>query len=130
MALDPDLHAFASARNFAALTTLGPGGAPSTHIMWVGADDDHVLINTETGRQKFRNISRDPRVAVTVFDDGNPYRYVEARGTVVETVTGPEARAHIDALSQKYEGVDYANPIKTERVILRIAVDRVHKNNV
>ena len=98
--------------------------------MWVHADDDHVIINTETGRQKFANITVDPRVTVTVFDATNPYRYVEARGRVAETVTGDEARAGIDELAQKFTGADYANPIGTERVILRIAVDKVHKNGV
>jgi PPOX class probable F420-dependent enzyme len=130
MTIDADLKAFATAKNFAALTTLGPDGQPSTHMMWVDADDEHVLVNTETGRQKFRNVERDPRVAVTVIDVENPYRYVEARGRVVETVTGPEARAHIDEASRRYTGGDYANPIASERVILKIAVDRIHKNGV
>lgn len=132
MALDPDVKAFATGgKNFAALTTMLPSGQPSTQIVWVDADDDHVLINTETGRQKFRNIEHDARVTVTVWDETNPYRYVEARGTVEETVTGPEARAHIDACAKRYMGVDdYPNPIETERVLLKIAVDRVHKFNV
>ena len=130
MTIDADLKAFATDKFYAALTTLGADGQPSTQLMWVDADDDHVIINTETGRQKFRNIGRDPRVAITVFDAANPYRYVEARGKVVETVGGDEARAHIDALSQKYLDHDYGNPIQTERVIVKIAVDRVHKNGV
>lgn len=112
-------------RNFAALTTMLADGQPSTHIMWVDADDSHVLINTETGRQKFRNIKRDPRVALAVFDASNPYRYVEIRGRVVGTVTGTEAREHIDRLSEKYTGGPYANPIGTERVILQIEPERV-----
>ena len=50
------------------------------------------------------------------------------RGRVVETVRGPEARAHIDALSQKYRGRDYDPAIiKSERVILRIAPDVQHE---
>lgn len=112
-------------RNFAALTTMLADGQPSTQIMWVDADDSHVLINTETGRQKFRNIKRDPRVALAVFDASNPYRYVEIRGRVVGTVTGTEAREHIDRLSEKYTGGPYANPIGTERVILQIEPERV-----
>lgn len=112
-------------KNFAAFTTLLPDGQPSTHMMWVDADDTHVIINTETGRQKFRNVKRDPRVAVTVFDAGNPYRYVEIRGRVVSTVTGSEAREHIDRLSAKYTGGPYANPITSERVILQIEPERV-----
>ena len=114
----------------AALTTLMPDGQPQTQLMWVHADDEHVFINTETGRQKFRNVEGDPRVTITVFDADNPYRYVEARGRVVETETGDVARANIDELAQKYTGADYANPIGSERVIVRIGVDHVHKNGI
>jgi len=111
--------------NFAALTTLGPDGAPSTHVMWVDADGDHVLLNTEVHRQKYKNVQRDPRVAVTIIDRADPYRYVEVRGRVVGTVAGDEARAHIDRLSQKYTGGLYTNPIGSERVILRVEPERV-----
>jgi len=60
MSIDPELKQFASGKNFAALTTLMPDGQPQTQLMWVHADDDHVLINTEVERQKFRNVERDP----------------------------------------------------------------------
>ena len=96
-----------------------------TQVMWVDADDEHVLINTEIGRQKLKNVDRDPRVTVTVIDSADPYHYAEVRGRVVEVVKGPEAREHIDQLSQKYKGQPYdPSAIKTERVILRIAPDR------
>ena len=123
--LDPAARDLAQAKNFAALTTMLPSGQPSTQVMWVDADDDHVLINTEVGRQKWINVEHDPRVTVTVMDAANPYFYVEVRGRVVEQVTGPEARDHIDSLAQKYVGTPYASQIRTERVILKIAADRV-----
>ena len=87
--LDENIKSLAQAKNFAAFTTLLPGGQPMTHVMWVDADDEHILINTEVGRQKFLNVKRDPRVTVTVIDADNPYHYGEVRGTVVEEVTGP-----------------------------------------
>ena len=130
MALDDDLKTLAQAKNFAALTTLMPGGQPQTQIMWVHATDDQVVINTQLDRQKYRNVVADPRVTVTVFDAENPYRYVEARGVVASTQDGAAAGASIDELSQKYMGAPYGNPITTERVILRIEVDRIHRNNI
>ncbi|MGI8709601.1 MAG: PPOX class F420-dependent oxidoreductase [Acidimicrobiales bacterium] len=130
MTLDADLKDLATGKNFAVLSTLMPDGQPQTQLMWVDADDDHLRINTEVGRQKFRNVERDPRVTVTVFDASNPYQYVEARGRVVDTVRGDEARADIDHLSQKYTSGPYANPIQTERVVLQIAVDKVHKMGI
>jgi PPOX class probable F420-dependent enzyme len=126
--LDPSARELAQAKNFAALTTLLPGGQPSTQVMWVDADDDHVIINTEVHRQKFANITRDPRVAVTIIQADNPYRYAEIRGEVTETITGDEARAHIDALSEKYTGGPYGAEIQSERVIVKITPDRVRVN--
>ncbi|HEX7131488.1 MAG TPA: PPOX class F420-dependent oxidoreductase [Iamia sp.] len=128
MALDPDLKALADDKNFAALTTLMPDGQPQTQVMWVGADDDHLLINTEIHRAKYENTSRDPRVTVTVWDAANPYRYVEARGRVVGEIRGDAARAHIDELSRKYGGSDYPpSAIQSERVILEVAPEKVVK---
>lgn len=127
MALDDDVRTLATARNFAAFTTLFEDGTPQTQVMWVGADDTHVLINTEVHRQKFRNVERDPRVTVTVIDHENPYRYAEVRGRVVEVVRGPEARAHIDELSRRYFDRDYPNEVVSERAILRIEPVRVVK---
>ena len=126
--LDAKAKDMAQGKNFAAFTTLLPDGQPMTHVMWVDADDDHVLINTETGRQKYRNVERNPRVTVTVIDAANPYRYAEIRGRVAEAVVGDEARRHIDRLAEKYTGGPYRNPIGTERVLLRIAPERVRFN--
>jgi PPOX class probable F420-dependent enzyme len=118
--LEEGVRALAKGKNFAALTTLLPGGQPMTHVMWVDCDDEHVVINTETHRQKAKNIRRDPRVTVTIWDAADPYNYAEVRGEVVDTVAGPEARAHIDALSLKYHGHEYRNKIVSERLMVRI----------
>jgi PPOX class probable F420-dependent enzyme len=116
----------AQAPNFATLSVILRSGRPMTHVMWVDADADHVLINTEAHRAKFRAVERDPRVTVTIWQRGDPYTYAEVRGQVVETVRGPEARAHIDSLSRKYRGKDYDDAaITSERVILRIAPETV-----
>ena len=121
------MRELAQGANFAAFTVHLGSGAAMTHVMWVDADDDHVLINTEVHRTKFKAVERDPRVTVMIWVKDDPYTYAEVRGRVVETVHGPEARAHIDALAQKYLGRDYdpAN-IQSERVILRIAPDVQH----
>jgi PPOX class probable F420-dependent enzyme len=120
MMLEDGVRQLARGRNFAAFTTLLPDGRPMTHVMWVDCDDEHVLINTESHRQKAKNVRRDPRVTVTIWDRDDPYHYAEVRGEVVETVAGPEARAHIDSLSMKYYGHEYRNRIQSERLLLRI----------
>jgi PPOX class probable F420-dependent enzyme len=123
-ALDPKIYELARGRNFAALTTMLPSGHPQTQVMWVDAEEDRLLINTEVHRQKYRNVERDPRVTVMIWDKQDPYSFAEVRGEVVDMVKGPEAREHIDELSHKYHGRPYGNSVKSERVILRIAPRR------
>ncbi len=122
--LEDKVKHLARGANFATITTLLTDGDPATHVMWIDCDDDHLLINTETGRAKFRNVQRDPRVSVVIWDRDDAYSYVEVRGRVVGSIAGPDARRHIDELSQKYYGKSYSNPIETERVILKVAPDR------
>ena len=112
--------------HIAQLVTLMADGSPQVSPVWVDTDGTHVLINTAQGRLKTRNIERDPRVAVAVYDPANAYeRVVNVRGRVTE-ITTEGADAHIDSLARKYLGADrYPGHTDAEtRVILRIAVDR------
>src|SRR5688500_7165985 len=105
--IEPEILKLATGANFGAITTFLPNGDAQTHVMWVDADADHMLSNTEVHRQKCLNIQRDPRATVIVWDAKNAYRFAEVRGRVVGTTTGPEAREHIDFLSKKYTGRPY-----------------------
>jgi PPOX class probable F420-dependent enzyme len=123
--LHPTTVELAQGANFAAITTVMPSGNLQNHYIWVGTDGERLFVNTEVHRQKYKNVERDPRVTLTIRDEGDPYRYAEVRGEVVETVTGQEARDHIDELSQKYTGEPYPpEQIKTERVTLWIVPSR------
>jgi PPOX class probable F420-dependent enzyme len=86
---------------FASLTTLMPDGSPQTTPVWVDVDGDHVVFNSAKGRQKDRNVRRDPRVALAIIDPENPYRYLEIRGKV-EEITEQGADKHIDKMAKKY----------------------------
>lgn len=92
-------------RAFASLGTLMPDGRPQVTPVWVDLDGDYVIFNSAKGRQKDRNVRRDPRVALAIIDPENPYRYLEIRGRVVE-ITEDGADANIDKLAKKYLGVD------------------------
>ncbi len=119
--LDPVIRDLARGKNFGSISFHLPNGAIATHVMWVDADDDHLLINTEIHRAKYTSIAADPNVTVAVWSTENPYAYAEVRGAVAGEIRGPQARAHIDALSQKYTSKDYQGDIQSERVILQIA---------
>jgi len=119
--LDPTIRDLASTgKNFGTIVVPLPNGQTLSHVMWVDASDDQLLINTEVHRAKYKAIQQHPEVTVTVWDVQNPYRYAEVRGRVVGEVRGDEARKHIDTLSQRYLGHDYQAPIQSERVVLRI----------
>lgn len=124
--MDETVSELVRGRNFAAFTTMLSDESPQTHVMWVDADDEFVLINTEVHRQKFKNVKRNPLVSVMIWDSDNPYRYVEVRGIVEDTQTGPVARQHIDTLSQRYTGRSFNDAsIRSERVLLKIRPRRV-----
>ena len=113
--------------------TLMPDGTPQPTPVWIDVEEDggHILINTADTRVKTQNIDRDPRVAVSVADKANDFRYVLVRGTVVER-RFEGADAHIDKLAKKYLGADrYPNHTDQERrVILRIKPDHVIERGV
>ena len=122
--LDPVIRDLARGKNFGSISFHLPNGSISTHVMWVDADDEHVMINTEVHRTKYKAMETNPNVTLVVWETDNPYGYAEVRGNVTGEVRGPEARAHIDALSQKYTSTDYPGVIESERVILQITPTR------
>jgi PPOX class probable F420-dependent enzyme len=111
---------------FAHLVTLMPGGQPQVTPVWVDYDGHHVLINTAQGRQKDKNLQKDKRVAMSILDPENPYRYLEVRGHVAErSLNG--ADAHIDAMALRYLGKDkypFRQPDEV-RVIYKIEPEHV-----
>ena len=106
---------------FANLATLMPDGRPQVTPVWCDFDGQYVLVNSARGRQKDRNMRRDPRVSLAISDPDNPYRYIEIRGRVAE-ITEQGAEAHIDRMAKKYLGQDkYPNRQPGEvRVLYRI----------
>jgi PPOX class probable F420-dependent enzyme len=76
-------------KNFAYLSTLMNDGSPQVTPTWVDIerDDDSILINTAEGRIKHKNVSRDPRVTISISDQNNRYNMVSIRGRVIEQIT-------------------------------------------
>jgi PPOX class probable F420-dependent enzyme len=111
---------------FAHLATVSADGTPQSTPVWVDFDGTHVRFNTARGRVKDKNLQVNPRVALSILDPDNPYRYMQVRGRVVE-MTERGADAHIDSLAKKYLGKDtypYRRPGEV-RVTVKIAPDRV-----
>lgn len=109
-----------------ALATLLPDGTPQVQPVWCSYDGTHILVNTEKGRQKYRNMTRRPSVTVLAVDPDDDTRWIEVRG-IVAGHTEEGALEHIDALARQYMGVE-KYPFHAPgdvRVIFRIAPDRV-----
>jgi PPOX class probable F420-dependent enzyme len=114
-------------RNFAHLVTLNEDGSPHVAPLWIDVDDrQHVLVNSAVGRKKDHNIRRDPRVAVSIHAQDDPYTWTAINGTVVSIETGAEAETHIDLLNQRYhDGERWQYVAGSVRVLYRIRPDRI-----
>jgi PPOX class probable F420-dependent enzyme len=114
-------------KNFAFVATVMKDGSPQITPTWVDIDGDYIIVNTAQGRLKQKNVSRDPRVAISLVDDANPYNMVTVRGQVVEQTT-KGADEHIDKMAKKYIGLEkYPNRAPGEkRVILKIRPEKVY----
>ncbi len=113
---------------FITVATIQPDGSPQVSPVWVKRDGDDVLFSTTIDRQKYRNLTRDPRTSVVVQPADAPYTYAEIRG--IAEVTADPARELIDELSVKYTGKKYAqfNPAAgndADRVVVRIKPRKV-----
>lgn len=112
--------------NIAHVATLMPDGSPHSTPVWIDIDGNDLVFNTAEGRQKVRNLDRDGRVAISIHDSANPYRYIQVRGRVVEK-THEGADAHIDKMAKKYLGQDtypWRGP-NEQRVIYRIRPEHI-----
>ena len=111
---------------YAHLATLMKDGSPQVTPVWYDFDGTHIRINTAKGRLKDKNMRRDKRVALSIQDPDNPYRYLAIRGDVDE-ITENGADAHIDSLAKKYLGKD-RYPFRATgevRVIYKIRPEKV-----
>ena len=118
MIFNPEAIEIIEGKNFAYLATSMPDGSPHVSPVWIDRDGDMLLVNTVPGRTKQKNISRDPRVAISMTQEKNPYRHLFIRGKVIEQ-TQQGALDHINRLARKYLGKDYPWNDRN-RIILKI----------
>ncbi|MFG2332672.1 PPOX class F420-dependent oxidoreductase [Streptomyces sp. NPDC048604] len=114
--------------NPAVLATTQPDGSPQTSVVWVGREGDELLISSQDGRRKIKNMQADPRVSLTVYDRTDPLHYAEIRG--LATVAEDHGRAVAVALAESYEGEgagqEYLElPPEVVRVAVRIKPTKV-----
>lgn len=115
---------------YAVVTTVMPDGQPQSTVVWADMVDGNVRFNTARGRQKDKNLQRNPKVTIVLVDPENPFRWIEVRGT--STMTEDGGRDQIEALSWKYKGQKYyggfntrTNPEDETRLVVTIHATKV-----
>ena len=101
---EPGVRELLAQPNYAVISTLNANGSIHSTVVWISAEDGAVAVNSAVGRLWPTNLERDPRVTVLVFESGNPYHFLEIRGTAEGSIEG--ADEHINRLTKKYIGQD------------------------
>ena len=121
--LSDEIKALVDRPNFAHLATLMPDGSPQSAPVWVGREGDRLLVGTGERTLKARNTRRDPRVALSIVDQDDPYAEAQLKGRVVGWRPDGDL-AGMDAISRKYTGAAFPWRSPEGRVILVIEVER------
>jgi PPOX class probable F420-dependent enzyme len=124
---NPKVQKILHSTQFAHLATIGPSGAPESSPMWFLWDGEYIKFTHTTTRKKYRNVQRDPRVAVSITDVDDPYIGAEFRGRV-ERIEEDPTGAFYDTLAERY-GASWryrGDP----RVILYMKIEHVTGQNL
>ena len=130
---DEHVSKFFESKNFAFLATVNKDGSPQVTPVWIDLVKDNtgggriILVNTSKGRLKHKNVSRDPRVSISMIDsETNPYSMITIKGKVIEQTTDG-ANRHIDNLAKRYLSTETypAHSADIERIILKIEPEKI-----
>ena len=116
IAIPEDIRAFIDDTRFATIGTIDPDGAPRQAVVWYTVESDEVVLNSAVGRRWPSNLVRDPRVAFSVIDDDDGYRWIGLTGIVTVVEDQATAQADIAGMARRYHADD---PDKAERLIRR-----------
>ena len=115
-------------RSFAHVATIGPHGEPQSSPVWIDWDGTYLKFSQTKTRQKYRNLRRDPRIALSLHDSDQPYRYLEVRGRVVR-IEEDKDNAFINKMAKKYLDEDvypWAQPGE-ERIVIYVEPEHTTK---
>jgi len=124
--LSPKATKLIEGKNFGHFATIMPDGSPQVSPVWIDHEGDLILVNTARGRVKQRNSAKDPRVAISIANQDDPYEKILVRGRVISQTT-QGAEDHIDKMAKKYTGRDkYPWRVPGEkRIIIKIQPDHI-----
>lgn len=124
VAFDETTRRILDGRNFATVATVNQDGSPHSSVVWMTREGDTILFSSLARRRKIRNLVRDPRISVSVFEVENPYNSVDIRGTA--ELVEDTAKTMPDVLSRKYLGTDAPpEPDEELRYTVRVIPEKV-----
>jgi PPOX class probable F420-dependent enzyme len=123
IALSDEIKGLLDRPNFAHLSTLLSDGSPQCAPVWVAREGERILIGTGESSLKAKNTRRDPRVALSIVDMGDPYSEAQLRGRIVERRADGDLKG-MDVISRKYTGQPFPWRSPEGRILLVIEVDR------
>jgi PPOX class probable F420-dependent enzyme len=109
------------------VATIGPDGEPQSTPVWFDWDGEVLRIALAPFRQKYRNLRRDPRVAISIVDPANPVRHLEIRGRVTDVTPDPDY-TFVNRLVRKYTGADSLPSIQGDRFV--VTIEPVHTTSM
>ena len=114
IAIPDDIRAFLDDTKFATIATTDPDGAPRNAVIWYTIEGDEIVLNSAVGRRWPSNLVRDPRVALSVIDMDDGYRWIGATGRVTVVEDQAAAQADIAGMARRYHADE---PGEAERLI-------------
>ena len=121
-----DIERLFKARNLAFVSTLSKDGSPHLTPVWADFDGDYILINTFETSTKNKNVTRDPRIAISIVEQNNPYNMVSIKGKVVEQTTDG-ADDHLKKMATRYLGIGkyYYREPSHKRIVLKVKPEKI-----
>lgn len=105
------------------LATISQAGRPEVNPVWFLWDGEHILLSVKAETRKYRNLMRNPNLAISFADPEHPSRYLEIRGQVIDSQRQFDL-SFVNQLAQKHTGTDYSQArVEDERYKLTIAVN-------
>src|SRR2546423_1132881 len=102
-----ELQEFLRNANPCVVATIRPDGELHTAATWYEwTDDGTVFLNMDASRKRLGHMRADPRVALTILDNGNWYKHVSLIGRVQELRPDPDLE-DIDRIARHYTGKEY-----------------------
>lgn len=126
----PEQDAFINEQRWAVVTTLRRDGTPTNSVVFYARKGDEIFFSTTAGRLKAKTVRKDPRIAITILDEGAPFRFLtlEGKATIQTESIVP---GHV-AVNKAMRRADFTPPEgfeqrlnKDGRLLIRLKPERV-----